>query len=51
MTITGTFANGSRLLAIPHYARQNQLPPPSQDPAPVEGERPPPNSIVWIRES
>jgi hypothetical protein len=51
LTITGTFADGSRMLAIPHYARQNRLPPPSEDPPRVEGERPPPNSIVWILEA
>lgn len=54
MTIRGTFANGSPLLAIPNYARQNRLPPPEPAPEPVAGERPPPpppNSIVWIREA
>ena len=59
--ITGTFANGSPMLAIPNYARYNRNPPapPPAPPqaAPPAGQAPaprpappPPTSIVWIRE-
>jgi len=61
--ITGTFANGAPLLAIPNYARYNRNPPaPPYVPPPraVPGQAsappaprpapPPPESIVWMRE-
>jgi hypothetical protein len=59
--ITGTFADGSPMLAIPNYARYNRNPPapppaPPQ-PAAAAGQAPaprpappPPTSIVWMRE-
>ncbi len=50
------FADGSPLLAVPHYARMNRepgtdYPPPYRPPNP-DGTRPvvPPKSVVWIRE-
>jgi len=57
--ITGTFADGSPLLAIPNFVRMNRNPPPPPRPAtptptPVPGQPrpapPPPSSIVWITE-
>jgi DUF1680 family protein len=57
MTIKGTFADGSLMLAIPNYARMNREPPPP--PAPPtppggvdQGARPalPVVSVVWINE-
>jgi hypothetical protein len=59
--ITGTFADGSRLLAIPNYARYNRnppappyAPPPPPPPAgqpPAERPAPAPSeSIIWIAE-
>ncbi len=56
VAVKGTFADGSALLAIPNYARNNRIPaadlvPP---PAPPAGTRPaprPPTSIVWIKEA
>jgi uncharacterized protein len=61
MVITGRFADGSPLLAIPNFARYNRYPP-APPPAPVvrrqPGQPPPPRpprpeaqSIVWIREA
>jgi DUF1680 family protein len=59
MTITGTFSDGSRLTAIPHYARYNRNPPviaapPAAPPAPgTQPVRPPPppaTSVVWMKE-
>jgi DUF1680 family protein len=56
VAITGTFVDGSPLLAIPNYARLNRNPPPPPEPARSSepGSRPaprPPTSIVWIQES
>ncbi len=55
MTITGSFANGAPLLAVPNYARQNRLPPPPPPREPAADDArppaPPPNSIVWISEA
>ena len=57
--ITGTFADGAPMLAIPNYARYNRNPPapPPPQPAAPAGQAPaprpappPPTSIVWIRE-
>ena len=52
--ITGTFAGGARMTAIPNYARYNRNPPAPPPPSPgAPGQRPappPPSSIVWIRE-
>jgi hypothetical protein len=59
--ITGKFADGSPMLAIPNYARYNRNPPapppaPPQPAAPAgqapapRPAPPPPTSIVWIRE-
>jgi DUF1680 family protein len=59
--ITGKFADGSPMLAIPNYARCNRNPPapPPAPPSPAApaGQAPtprpappPPTSIVWIRE-
>ncbi len=60
--ITGRFADGSPMLAIPNFARYNRNPPAPPPPAPTP--RPPagsppaprpappaPESIVWIRET
>ncbi len=44
MVIRSTWADGSELLAIPNYARNNR------DAPTTEGERPPPTSIVWIKD-
>jgi uncharacterized protein len=59
--ITGRFANGSPLMAIPNFARYNRQPPaapPAPEPVPAPGSPPaprpappPPESIVWIREA
>ena len=60
--ITGKFADGSPMLAIPNYARCNRNPPaPTPVPpqaAPPAGQAPaprpappPPTSIVWIRDA
>jgi hypothetical protein len=58
--ITGRFADGKPLLAIPNYARYNRNPPapptaaaspaPAGAPPPPRPAPPPPTSIVWIRE-
>jgi DUF1680 family protein len=63
--ISGRFAGGAPLLAIPNYARYNRNPPPPpppSPPAPAQGAGaapaappprpapPPPTSIVWLRE-
>ncbi len=63
MTITGTFADGSPLVAIPHYARMNREPAPPPPPPvvapvappppgtpPVRPAPPPVASVVWIVE-
>lgn len=50
--ITGRFADGSPMLAIPNFARYNRYPSDPPPPA-AAGTRPPPppaKSIVWIRE-
>lgn len=44
MVIRSTWADGSELLAIPNYARNNR------DGPTAEGQRPPPTSVVWIRD-
>jgi uncharacterized protein len=46
MTIKGTWADGSPLLAIPNYTRMNRTPP---TPVPVYAHSAP-VSIVWIKE-
>lgn len=59
MTLRSSFADGSPLLAIPHYVRMNREPqaPPTQAPPPAQpaqGQRPAPRpskSIVWINEA
>ncbi|HET9370410.1 MAG TPA: beta-L-arabinofuranosidase domain-containing protein [Vicinamibacterales bacterium] len=59
--ITGRFADGSPLTAIPNFVRMNRNPPPPPRPAnqpppppPAAGQPrpapPPPTSIVWITE-
>ena len=63
--ITGRFADGKPMLAIPNYARYNRNPPAPPPPAPRAAPAapaqagaapaprpapPPPTSIVWIRE-
>jgi DUF1680 family protein len=62
--ITGTFADGASMMAVPNFVRTNRNPPPPPRPAeppppatpPVAGApaprppAPPPTSIVWIRE-
>ncbi len=63
--ITGTFANGATMVAVPNFARYNRNPPapppaPPQPPPPAAGVAqaqpparpapPPPTSVVWIRE-
>ena len=59
VAITGTFADGSRLMAIPNMVRYNRNPPPppppSTPPAQPGGQavRPPPppaTSIIWMME-
>jgi hypothetical protein len=62
MVITGKFADGSPMLAIPNYARMNREPAPAPPPqavavAPPPGgapaarpPRPPIVSVVWINE-
>jgi DUF1680 family protein len=55
--ITGTFADGTPMTAIPNYARYNRNAPapPRPAPAPADpGQRPappPPTSIVWVNET
>ncbi len=60
--ITGTFADGSPLLAVPNFVRMNRNPPPPPRPAtptptptPAAGQPrpapPPPTSVVWITEA
>lgn len=58
--ITGTFAGGQPLLAIPNYARYNRnppappyVPPPPPTPGQPAARRPapPPESIVWLKEA
>jgi hypothetical protein len=58
MVIKGEFADGSPLMAIPNYARQNRDPAPAPRPAATaegggrgRGFRPQPNSVVWIKEA
>jgi DUF1680 family protein len=60
MVITGRFADGTPLVAIPNYARMNREPPPPPRPpaapsaagAPRERPpRPPIASVVWIEEA
>jgi DUF1680 family protein len=63
VAITGTFADGSRLMAIPNFARYNRNPPPPPVPAPPatapaqpggQAVRPPPppaTSIIWMKEA
>jgi DUF1680 family protein len=46
MTIRGTFADGTPLRAIPHYARMNRLPATRG-----EREKRKVRSVVWIKES
>ena len=57
--ITGTFADGTPMLAIPNFVRMNRNPPPPPRPAtptptPAPGQPrpapPPPTSVVWISE-
>jgi DUF1680 family protein len=58
--ITGTFADGKPLLAIPNYARYNRNPPAppyTPPPPPTPGQAaaprpapPPPESVIWMRE-
>lgn len=57
VVLKGTFADGSPMLAIPNFVRENRRPGqplPPEDPKPdASGRRPPmpePNSIVWIHE-
>jgi hypothetical protein len=59
MTIRGTFADGSRLMAIPNFARYNRNPPVVTAPPPVPATpgaaavrppRPPATSIIWMKE-
>jgi len=65
MVIKGTFADGSRLTAVPNYARYNRNPPvveapPSATPPaaappaagtpPPRPPRPPATSVVWMKE-
>ncbi len=54
VALTGAFADGSPLVAIPNYARYNRNPPPPPPAAPEPGAPrptpPPPASIVWIQE-
>jgi uncharacterized protein len=47
MVLKGTWADGSDLTAIPHYARANREP---SDPARRRGSRGSTTSIVWIRD-
>lgn len=59
--VTGRFANGSAMLAIPNFARYNRnppapppappAPPPSAGTAPARPAPPPVTSIVWIKET
>jgi uncharacterized protein len=58
--ISGTFANGAPMMAVPNFARYNRHPPapppappphqPAAGTAPARPAPPPPTSIVWIRE-
>jgi len=63
LTIRGTFADGSRLTAVPNYARYNRnptpvvvgppapaLPPPAPGTPPVRLPRPLATSIIWMKE-
>jgi uncharacterized protein len=55
MVVTGQFADGSPLLAIPNYARMNRepVPPPTPQAPAAPGTRQaprPPVSVVWIAE-
>jgi DUF1680 family protein len=65
MAIKGTFADGSRLMAVPNYARYNRNPPgvaapppasaaqptpPAPGTQPVRPPPPPVTSIVWMKE-
>ncbi len=57
--ITGAFAGGAPLTAIPNYARYNRNPPapppppppPAGAPPPPEEPPAPPTSIVWMKEA
>ena len=62
VVITGAFADGKPLLAIPNYVRYNRNPPappytpPPPAPPPGQGAAPrpapePAESIIWIREA
>jgi DUF1680 family protein len=46
MTITGTWSDGSPLLAIPNYTRLNRLSP---TPVPSNSNNRNPESIIWIK--
>jgi len=52
--ITGKFADGSPMMAIPNFARMNRNPPapprPAQTPGQPRRAPPPPTSIVWMTE-
>jgi hypothetical protein len=59
VVITGAFADGSPMTAIPNFARYNRNPPPPPTPPPApaapaaQAARPPPppaTSIVWMKE-
>jgi hypothetical protein len=51
MVIKGKFADGSDLLAIPHYARTNRdSAATASPPGGVRGGPRPLSSIVWIKE-
>jgi DUF1680 family protein len=58
--ITGTFADGSPMMAVPNFVRMNRNPPPPPRPPgpatpPAAGQPrpapPPPSSVVWINEA
>jgi hypothetical protein len=58
--ITGTFADGSPMMAVPNFVRMNRNPPPPPRPPgpatpPAAGRPrpapPPPSSVVWIDEA
>ena len=48
MVISGKWADGSPLLAIPNYARLNRVGPPHEYPADQEIKSAPVESKVWI---
>jgi uncharacterized protein len=56
--ITGTFADGAQMVAIPNFVRYNRNPPAPPPPAPPAGAapgtpapRPAPTSIIWMHEA